>query len=193
MKHFLILSLFIIQACAFADSSITSTYSPAPENPISPLANIRSTSIMLHAKDIRSKQPHILGDKKNGFNMETANITITPTVDETIKNAFSKLLEARGHKTNGQDGSIDITVKKFEVIVDMGIVSVENRANIAIELRVKNSGGGIVKTLTFTSEIVDTNIVGNQAVHQRIVDEAISNLMDEVDNSSEFSDSLSAL
>ena len=126
MKKLLAMTaILLIQACAFTDATLKVEHDSAVDitGPISEVGGIVFTAPQL--EDARLDKARI-GWKKNGYGMNTADITSEQPVDVIIENAIIDAIKDNGHSMaeNGRVG-ITGTVNRFWFDTDMNFWTIE--------------------------------------------------------------------
>jgi uncharacterized lipoprotein YajG len=95
-----------LQGCAFTKSTLDVSATPDAHvaGPLGDISSIRFTAPQL--EDARQDRVRI-GWKKNGYGMNTADITTSQPVDEIVERSVSKAL-ADAHHTVGDGGSVQV-------------------------------------------------------------------------------------
>ena len=114
MKKFLVIPvILLVQSCAFTDASLNLEHDDTVNitGPISEAEGIAFSAPQL--EDARLDKARI-GWKKNGYGMNTADITSEQTVDVIMENAIIDAIKDNGHSVV-EDGQITIsgTVDRF--------------------------------------------------------------------------------
>lgn len=124
-KLVVIAAILMIQACAFTDATLKVEHDDAVNitGPISTAGGIAFSAPQL--EDARLDKARI-GWKKNGYGMNTADITSEQTVDVIVENAIKDAINDNGHSVV-EDGQIRITgtVDRFWFETDVNFWSIE--------------------------------------------------------------------
>lgn len=168
MKKLMVMVVILsVQACAFTDATLKVEHDTAVNitGPISESGSIAFSAPQL--EDARLDKARI-GWKKNGYGMNTADITSEQTVDVIVENAIIDAIQDNGH-TVVEDGQVRITgtVDRFWFETDMNFWTVEFIGDIQCTLAFVDSatntpiysssysgtykektGGGLEKTWT---------------------------------------------
>lgn len=126
MRNLLALAaVLMLQACAFTDATLKVEHDPAVDitGPISEAGGIVFSSPLL--TDERPDQARI-GWKKNGFGMETADITTEQPVTVIVEEALIDAIGDNGHSI-AEPGQVTITgtVDRFWFDTDINFWTVE--------------------------------------------------------------------
>jgi uncharacterized lipoprotein YajG len=126
MKKLLAMTaILLIQACAFTDATLKVEHDSAVDitGPISEVGGIVFTAPQL--EDARLDKARI-GWKKNGYGMNTADITSEQPVDVIVENAIIDAIKDNGHST-AEDGRVRVTgtVDRFWFDTDMNFWTIE--------------------------------------------------------------------
>jgi uncharacterized lipoprotein YajG len=160
-------AILSLQACAFTDATLKVEHDTGVNitGPISEAGVKNFTAPQL--EDAREDKARI-GWKKNGFGMETADITTEQPVDVIVANAIIDALKDNGHSV-AEEGDVHITgtVDRFWFDTDVNFWSIEFLGDVQCTLDFIDSktntsiysssysgtykektGGGYVKTWT---------------------------------------------
>jgi uncharacterized lipoprotein YajG len=126
MKKLLAMTaILLIQACAFTDATLKVEHDSAVDitGPISEVGGIVFTAPQL--EDVRLDKARI-GWKKNGYGMNTADITSEQPVEVIVENAIIDAIKDNGHSI-AEDGRVRITgtVDRFWFDTDMNFWTIE--------------------------------------------------------------------
>jgi len=126
MKKLVVMAaILLVQACAFTDATLKVEHDEAVNitGPISEAGGITFTAPKL--ADARLDKARI-GWKKNGFGMNTADITSEQPVEVIVENAIIDAIKDNGHFV-AEEGQINITgtVDRFWFDTDMNFWTVE--------------------------------------------------------------------
>lgn len=126
MKKLLVMTaILLIQACAFTDATLKVEHDSTVDitGPISEVEGIVFTAPQL--EDARLDKARI-GWKKNGYGMNTADITSEQPVDVIVENAIIDAIKDNGHSI-AEDGRVRITgtVDRFWFDTDMNFWTIE--------------------------------------------------------------------
>lgn len=168
MKKFLVIPvILLVQSCAFTDASLKLEHDDAVNitGPISEAEGIAFSAPRL--EDARLDKARI-GWKKNGYGMNTADITSEQPVDVIMENAIIDAIKDNGHSV-AEDGEVTIsgTVDRFWFETDMNFWTIEFIGDVQCTLNFtdpvtdkiiysssysgtykEKKGGGYVKTWT---------------------------------------------
>lgn len=124
-KLVVIVATLLLQACAFTDATLKVEHDPAVNitGPISESGSIAFSAPQL--EDARLDKARI-GWKKNGYGMNTADITSEQDVDVIVENAIIDAIKDNGHSVV-DDGQVRITgtVDRFWFDTDINFWSIE--------------------------------------------------------------------
>ncbi len=192
-KIIFILSIALIQACAFTDATLDVRHNPDSELK-GPISDVNSIEFVLtELKDNREDTARI-GWKKNGYGQNTADIFTTQNVGKIVSDGIANGLTKNSHKV-GESGNIRIegSVNRFWFEMDPNMWTVEFTGDIQCTLNFvdttsnqsiyksdysgsfsKKTGGGLEKTWTeVMSQAVD------KLIEDIIFDEDLAEALDE--------------
>ncbi len=158
MKKLSILAIVLLtQACAFKDSQLKIAHTEDAQfnGPISEINPMSFSAPVL--EDNREDQVRI-GWKKNGYGMNTADITTEQPVENIVSDAIAQGLKANGHSILAEKSNIDITgtVNRFWFETDVNFWTVEFMGEVTANLVFTNKQNNAV--------IYESNYTGSHSV-----------------------------
>ncbi len=192
-KILFILSIALIQACAFTDATLDVRHDPAKEfkGPISDIDSIKFA--LTDLSDNRDDKVRI-GWKKNGYGHNTADIYTTETVGKLVSDGITAGLTKNNHEVS-ESGDIRIegSVNRFWFEMDPNMWTVEFTGDIQCTLNFidtksnksiytsnysgnysKKTGGGLEKTWT---EVMSQAL--DKLIEDVIFDEELAEALEE--------------
>lgn len=182
MKNTIILAMFLlIQACAFTDSTLNVTHD-SEANITGPISEAEGISFLPpQLEDARLDKARI-GWKKNGYGMNTADITSEQDVDVIVENAITDAIQDNGHSVM-DDGQVKIvgTVDRFWFETDMNFWTVEFIGDIQSTLEFVDSetNASIYKS-TYSGNFRDKTAGGLEKTWTEVMSKAMDNLIEDI-------------
>lgn len=192
-KLSLLILILLTQACAFKDSQLKISHTDDAQFN-GPISEISMRSFSSPELEDRREDKVRIGWKKNGYGMNTADITTEQPVQDIVADAIAEGLKANGHLISVNESDIKITgsVERFWFETDINFWTVEFIGEVTADLSfvntindeiiyhsiytgshsVKKGGGGEKTWRTVMSTAV------NKLIEDIVFDEALAEALD---------------
>jgi len=150
---FLILSL--LSGCALTRASIPLSY--VPQTDVSKVPGADKVDVAVEVCDVRTIKDKV-GVKKNGYGMEMAAIVSESDVPETVKKAIEVELENRGFHLATNNFTVLAELSKFYNDFKIGFWAGDAKAEVTMNVEIKNPNGNILYSKMITGEGMNPNI-----------------------------------
>lgn len=192
MKRILIIAaMLLLQACAFTDSTLKVEHDTAVDitGPISEAGAIAFSAPQL--EDARLDKARI-GWKKNGYGMNTADITSEQAVDVILENAIIDAIKDNGH-TVTDDGRVLITgtVDRFWFDTDMNFWTVEFIGDVQCTLNFVDSATNTpIYSSSYSGTYKEKTAGGLEKTWTEVMSKAIDKLIEDIVFDEDLKDAL---
>ena len=192
MKKILaITAILFVQACAFTDSTLKVAHD-SEANVRGPLSEAEGISFSPPQLEDGRLDKARIGWKKNGYGMNTADITSEQPVDVIVENAITEAIKDNGHSVVA-DGSVKIlgTVDRFWFDADVNVWSVEFIGDIqsTLEFVDTETNASIYKS-TYSGTYKEKTAGGLEKTWTEVMSKAIDNLIEDIVFDEELSEAL---
>lgn len=181
MRRILLLaSALSLTGCALTDAQLDVSHDPAAAQE-GPIAEVESIIFVPgEIADLREDTERI-GYKKNGFGMNTADITTDKPVGEIVRDAIVHAIETNGHAVGDTGIGISGSVSNFWVDLDQNFWSVEVIGNIATSLTFTDTeSGDVLYSRDYKGSYSDKVQVVTNSTYDDAISGAVANLIDEI-------------
>jgi uncharacterized lipoprotein YajG len=192
MKRILVIAaMLLLQACAFTDSTLKVEHDAAVDitGPISEAGVIAFSAPQL--EDARLDKARI-GWKKNGYGMNTADITSEQAVDVILENAIIDAIKDNGH-TMTDDGRVLITgtVDRFWFDTDMNFWTVEFIGDVQCTLNFVDSATNTpIYSSSYSGTYKEKTAGGLEKTWTEVMSKAIDKLIEDIVFDEDLKDAL---
>ena len=192
MKKIVIMAVvLLVQACAFTDASLKVEHDEEA-NVIGPLSETKGISFSPpQLEDARLDKARI-GWKKNGFGMNTADITSEEPVDVIVENAITDAIKDNGHLIE-DDGRVSIsgTVDRFWFDMDVNAWTIEFIGDIQSTLEfVDTTTNSTIYKSTYSGNYKEKTGAGYVKTWTEVMGKAIDNLIEDIVFDEDLSEAL---
>lgn len=181
MKTILTLAgALMLAGCALTDAQLDVSHDPetTQEGPIAEVESI--TFVPGEIADLREDTERI-GYKKNGFGMNTADITTDKPVGDIVRDAIVHAIETNGHVVGDSGVGISGSISNFWVDLDQNFWSVEVLGNVAASLVFTDTeSGDVLYTRDYKGSYSDKVQVVTNGTYDAAISGAVANLIDEI-------------
>ena len=190
-KLVVIAAILMIQACAFTDATLKVEHDDAINitGPISTAGGIAFSAPQL--EDARLDKARI-GWKKNGYGMNTADITSEQTVDVIVENAIIDAINDNGHSV-AEDGQIRITgtVDRFWFETDVNFWSIEFIGDIQCTLDfIDSTTSTSIYSSNYSGTYKEKTAAGYVKTWTEVMSKAIDKLIEDIVFDEDLTDAL---
>ena len=187
-----IAAILMIQACAFTDATLKVEHDDEVNitGPISEAGGIAFSAPQL--EDARLDKARI-GWKKNGFGMNTADITSEQTVDVIVENAIMDAIKDNGHSV-AEDGQVRITgtVDRFWFETDVNFWSIEFIGDVQCTLDFIDSATSTsIYSSSYSGTYKEKTAAGYVKTWTEVMSKAIDKLIEDIVFDEDLTDALS--
>lgn len=146
MKNLLgvfLVSVVILPGCALTKANVNLAYVP-DESKKSPLSTLKPMTLDLQLEDLRKvSDPKQVGNKRNGFNMITAQVESEKEVKKIFQDALKKELVNNGikvvdKKESSSDAVVHVGLKKYWGDVRIHFFDVEMIGTVDADVSIRN-------------------------------------------------------
>jgi uncharacterized lipoprotein YajG len=192
MKKIVIMAVvLLVQACAFTDATLKVEHDEAA-NVIGPLSETKGISFSApQLEDARLDKARI-GWKKNGFGMNTADITSEEPVDVIVESAITDAIKDNGHLIE-DDGRVRIsgTVDRFWFDMDVNAWSIEFIGDIQSTLVFFDTmTNSTIYKSTYSGNYKEKTGAGYVKTWTEVMGKAIDNLIEDIVFDEDLSEAL---
>ena len=192
-KIVVLAAMLLMQACAFTDSALKVEHDTAVNitGPISEVGGVVFTAPQLD--DARVDKARI-GWKKNGYGMNTADITTEQPVDVIIEEAITDAIRDNGHSV-ADDGRVRITgsVDRFWFDTDINFWSVEFIGDVQCTLEfVDSKTSTTFYSASYSGTYKEKTAAGYVKTWTEVLGKAIEQLIEDIVFDEGLKDALSA-
>ncbi len=183
-----------LSACAYGDAKLNLGYD-ATAAKTGVLSEAPPTTIYLANVEDRRVEKERIGYKRNGFGAKTADIVSERPVPEIVKEALATALQKNNHVIGGPQERIGLkpALTNFWFDYKTGFVSVEFYCQVQAELSViDQSTGATVYSEIFDGYYSEKTGGGLKKTWQRIMNEALADLVTKVNLSTGIKDALAS-
>jgi len=194
MRKFVVLAaILLLQACAFTDATLKVEHDPAVNitGPISEAEGIAFSAPQL--EDARLDKARI-GWKKNGYGMNTADITSEQAVDVIVENAIIDAIKDNGH-TVVEDGQVRIngSVDRFWFETDVNFWSIEFIGDVQCTLDfVDSKTNTSIYSSSYSGTYKEKTGAGYVKTWTEVMGKAIDKLIEDIVFDEDLKDALTA-
>lgn len=186
MKYVLISSLLLfsifVSGCAFSDAKLDVKYKETFATP-GPLASIEPVKI--EVQKLQDNRPFLnkIGDKKNGFGRNCADIATTSPVSDIIRDGIVVMLKKNGHMVT--DDKVDIivsgVVERFWFESQMNLLTIEFMGTADLNLEFKDAlTGKILLSKRYSGYHNEELLSGYHKEMQSAMNNTLKNLIDDI-------------
>ena len=192
MKKLLVIAtLFLLQSCAFTDASLQVEHDDEVNitGPISEAGGIVFSAPQL--EDARLDKARI-GWKRNGFGMNTADITTEQPVDVIVENAIIDAIKDNGHSV-ADDNQIRITgtVDRFWFETDVNFWSIEFIGDVQCTLEFFDSEtNSSIYSSSYSGTYKEKTAAGYVKTWTEVMGKAIDKLIEDIVYDEDLKDAL---
>ncbi len=191
-KISIIVLVLLTQACAFKDAQlkIAHTEDAKLDGPISELSTLSFSSPLL--EDNREDKVRI-GWKKNGYGMNTADITTEQPVENIVSEAIVEGLKANGHTVAAENSDISITgsVERFWFETDVNFWTVEFLGEVTAHLSfVNKSTNQVIYDSKYTGSHSVKKGGGGEKTWRTVMSTAVNKLIEDMVFDEELAEAL---
>jgi uncharacterized lipoprotein YajG len=182
MRHLAVITAFLLlQACAFTDATLKVEHDSAVDitGPISEVGGIVFTAPQL--EDARLDKARI-GWKKNGYGMNTADITSEQPVDVIVADAIIDAIKDNGHSIS-EDGQVRIigTVDRFWFDTDINFWSLEFIGDVQCTLDFIDSASNTsIYRSSYSGNYKEKTAAGYVKTWTEVMSQAIDKLIEDI-------------
>ena len=192
-KIVLFATILMLQACAFTDATLKVEHDDQTNitGPISEAGGIAFTAPQLD--DARLDKARI-GWEKNGFGMNTADITSEEPVDVIVENAIVDAIKDNGHSV-AENGRINVTgtVDRFWFDTDINFWSVEFIGDVQCSLDfVDSATGQSVYKSSYSGNYKEKTAAGYVKTWTEVMSKAVDKLIEDIVFDEDLKDALAA-
>jgi uncharacterized lipoprotein YajG len=192
MKKIVMMAVvLLVQACAFTDATLKVEHDEAA-NVIGPLSETKGISFSApQLEDARLDKARI-GWKKNGFGMNTADITSEEPVDVIVESAITDAIKDNGHLIE-DDGRVRIsgTVDRFWFDMDVNAWSIEFIGDIQSTLVFFDTmTNSTIYKSTYSGNYKEKTGAGYVKTWTEVMGKAIDNLIEDIVFDEDLSEAL---
>lgn len=194
MKHLVLLvAFFFMTGCALTDATLDVGHDPEKVQS-GPIAEANSVSFVPGILDDRREDKDRIGYKKNGFGMNTADITSDTPVTDIVMNAIVHAVESNGHTVSDSGIAISGSVNQFWVDLDANFWSTEVLGNVEASIAFTGTESGeIVYERIYRGSYSDkVQIITNKS-YDAAISGAIGSLVDEIVFDEDLAEALDSL
>ncbi len=180
-KIVILIVILLVQACAFTDSTLKVAHDSEADitGPISEAEGLSFLSPQL--EDARLDKARI-GWKKNGYGVNTADITSEEDVDVIVENAIIDAIQDNGHSVveNGQLKIVG-TVDRFWFETDMNFWTVEFIGDIQSTLEfVDAASNETIYQSTYSGNYREKTAGGLEKTWTEVMSKAMDKLIEDI-------------
>lgn len=133
-----LLLLMLVSGCAFSDAKLDVKYDESIAE-VGPLSSVNPLKIKV--EQLQDNRPFFdkIGDKKNAYGMDCADVVTTSPVPDVIHDAIVAMLEKNGHSVTDQDADIAISgvIETFWFESQMNFWTIEFMGTADVNLEFK--------------------------------------------------------
>lgn len=194
MKKLVVMAaILLVQACAFTDATLKVEHDEAVNitGPISEAGSITFTAPQL--EDARLDKARI-GWKKNGFGMNTADITSEQPVDVIVENAIIDAIKDNGHFV-AEEGQINITgtVDRFWFDTDVNFWSIEFLGDVQCTLDfIDSKTNTSIYSSSYSGSYKEKTAAGYVKTWTEVMGKAIDKLIEDIVYDEDLKEALAA-
>ena len=190
-KTVILIVILLVQACAFTDSTLKVAHDSEANitGPISEAEGLNFLSPQL--EDARLDKARI-GWKKNGYGMNTADITSEQPVDVIVEKAIMDAINDNGHSM-AEDNQVRITgtVDRFWFETDINFWSVEFIGDIQCALEFFDSEtNASIYSSTYSGTYKEKTAAGYVKTWTEVMSKAIDKLIEDIVFDEDLKDAL---
>jgi len=175
------LAMSLLSGCALTSATVPLSY--VPQTDVSKVPGADKVDVAVEVSDIRTIKDKV-GAKKNGYGMEMAAIMAQEDVPETVQKAIEVELENRGFHLATNHLTVVAELSKFYNDFKIGFFAGDAKAEVTMNVQVRNPSGNIVYSKLITGEGLNPNIQLSSGKNAKIaldaaLNDAIANLFRE--------------
>jgi uncharacterized lipoprotein YajG len=183
--------ILLLQACAFTDSTLNVAHD-SDANITGPISEAEGISFLSpRLEDARLDKARI-GWKKNGYGMNTADITAEQDVDVIVENAIIDAIQDNGHAVV-ENGRVKIvgTVDRFWFETDMNFWTVEFIGDIQTTLEFVDAvTNSTIYQSTYSGNYREKTAGGLEKTWTEVMSKAMDNLIEDIVFDEELTEAL---
>jgi len=179
-KPGILLVAALLGGCALTDATLEVSHDPeiAQEGPLAEAVSV--TFVPGTLEDTRQDQERI-GYKKNGFGMNTADLTTDRPVTDIVMDAIVHAIEANGHTVGDSGVGVSGEISHFWVDLDQNFWSVEVIGSVDATLRFTDTvSGDLLYERGYKGSYSDKVQVVTNSTYDAAISGAVGNLIDEI-------------
>lgn len=194
MKKFVLIAVMLLtQACAFTDATLQVEHDDEANitGPISEAGSIVFSAPQL--EDARVDKARI-GWKKNGYGMNTADITTEQPVDVIVENAIMDAIKDNGHMV-AEDNQVNLsgTVDRFWFDTDINFWSIEFIGDVQCTLEFFDSEtNSSIYSSSYSGTYKEKTAAGYVKTWTEVMGKAIDKLIEDIVFDEDLTDALAA-
>jgi uncharacterized lipoprotein len=152
----MVFAALLCSGCALTTATIDVPYQSIA--PAAPVAGAGGVTVAVSTEDARTTYRDRVSTKKNGYGVEMAPIVASNNIPDTVSDALTKELSARGFKI-GQGGvGLKIQLVQFYNDFKPGFFAGDAVANVAFNAQIMAPGGGIAFSKYYEGDGINPNI-----------------------------------
>jgi uncharacterized lipoprotein YajG len=146
-----------LAGCALTQGQVDISYAPSDSGGTTKIAGAQAIAVSVSVDDERTTKDTV-GHKSNGFGMEMAPIKSNNDVPQTLQSAISTELKNRDFTVAQAGVPIAVTLTKFDSRFQTGLWSGTAKAEVVMNVTVKDLDGNIVYTKLIDAEGLNEGI-----------------------------------
>lgn len=181
MKNWsLVFAIVVLQGCAFSQSVLEVEHS-AEANFRGPISAVDGFEILRPVLSDQRADRNRIGAKKNGYGMETADISSSKPVEDILASAIVAGFQANGHSL-GETNAISVTgdVKRFWFDTDVNFWTVEFTGEVQCSLKFFSHGGDLIHQGNYTGAHSIKKGGGLEKTWTEVMSKAVDNLVEDI-------------
>lgn len=175
-----------LSGCAFTTGHVNVAYES--QGPAARLATANTPHVAVVVIDRRPTQ--VLGEKKNGFGMKTADIEADNDVPATVKNAFETELRNRGFVEGSGGNVVEVKLDHFQNQYSLGFFSGEGVATIGMQVSVERPDGSTAYSKYITGKAENWIELMGAGNAQTLLDGALRDGIERIFDDGDFTNAL---
>lgn len=193
MKKIISLVVLVLFTCSCALTDASLPVSAQNVNvKVSQISQIPQNKFSV-VRAIDSRPNKLIGNKRNGFGVKTADVSSKTPVENVVAAAFAKMLYNNGHSViyEGADIEVELDVRKFGFDNKVNFWSIETMAEVETHVKLRDSRTSrLLLDKVYRGESHDKSWTSYLKTWDETITIALENMINQISSSPEFANAL---
>jgi uncharacterized lipoprotein YajG len=178
--------------CAFTPANLNVNYDSAAAR-VGPLSTVKSMTLDIQEFGDKRPDKYRIGYKRNGYGMQTADITTVKPVSQVVKEALVAEFSKNGHLIGPADSQLIISgdITSFWFDYQIGFWTIQFMGTVGIDLKVTDKAtGDVLYSRSYQGHYNEESLGGLEGTWQRVMNTALEQMVRDVSTDSKLIDLL---